>query len=217
VLAVGVYGGLLVVGFFFGVVAGYEPSKPPPLVASAVKDREPARRDDPKPEGPKPDPKVGAPTAGPEPKAAPTPRVDPPRPEPTPEPKKPDPPKAEPKKEEPKKAEPAATVPVVSFEKDVKPILRTYCFNCHGAAGKPKGDVDLTSLAKITDPNNPPILKPGDPEKSAIYFTIVDMSMPPQGSRPGKGETEVIRNWIAGGAKPRRRKFPRHGPEAGPR
>ncbi len=71
------------------------------------------------------------------------------------------------KTEEPKKETPVA-VKAVSFEKDIKPILRSYCFNCHGGAGKPKGDVNLTTLAKITEKGAPDILKPGDPKKSAL-------------------------------------------------
>jgi hypothetical protein len=286
VLGIAVFGGLLLVGFGFGIVTGYESPKPPTVVVKKEKEKE---KEQPKPDGPKIDPVVTAkaiscpplsadfePASGryrlkafhasgqsplatpavnvkegeylfavngrdvkppadpaglldttpgrltemtfaanadgkaprtvsfvlvPEPKT-----VDPPTPEPkkmdtTPEPKKIDNPSPEPKKVD--------AVAAVSFEKHVKPILRTYCFNCHGAAGKPKGDVDLTTLAKIIDPNNPPILKPGNLKGSAILTTIEDMSMPPNGPKPGKQEIDVIRNWILGGAKPRRRKLNR--------
>ena len=44
-------------------------------------------------------------------------------------------------------------------------------------------------------------LNKGPPRKA----TIEDMSMPPDPPRPGKGETDLIREWIRGGAKPRRR------------
>lgn len=205
--AIGVYGFLVTVGFFFGIVTGYERAKPP-------KDKEQAKAETPKPNPtPGPPPKVTTPT----PKVTPEPAKPEPKEEPKPEPKKIEPkpePKPEIKKEEPKKVEPKpdpkkdeTATSLVSFEKDVKPILRTYCFNCHGAAGKPKGDVDLTSLAKIIDPKNPPILKAGNAKGSAIFTTIDDQSMPPNGSRPSKGELEVIKNWIAGGAKPRRRRL----------
>jgi hypothetical protein len=187
-IGISVFGGLLVVGFFFGVVTGYESPKPPVVVVKEVT----------KPEPPKPQPKV-EPTPPPEPKKVePTP--------PPPEPKKVEPtPPPEPKKVNPSPEPKGTTEPAavaVSFEKNVKPILRTYCFNCHGAVGKPKGDVDLTTLAKILDPDNPPILKPGNLKGSAIFTTIDDGAMPPDPPRPGKGELDVIRNWILGGAKP---------------
>ena len=31
----------------------------------------------------------------------------------------------------------------LTFERDVRPILKTHCFLCHGEEEKPKGDVDL--------------------------------------------------------------------------
>ena len=67
-----------------------------------------------------------------------------------------------PKTDTPKKEE----VKAVSFKKDVVPILRSNCLNCHGAGkGNPKGDVDLTTIAKIkASPGN--LLVVGKPEKA---------------------------------------------------
>jgi hypothetical protein len=173
-------------------------------------------------EGPRAQPPVTPPPSG-NPKLIPNttpdlrkedPRPEPKREDPKPEPKKDTPkivemPKTEPKKEpktEPKKE---ATVSI-SFEKQVKPILMRYCGDCHGNAGKPKGDVDLRTLASIKELKT--TLVPGDPNKSRVYESITEMSMPPGGKpRPGKGETDLIREWIAGGAKPRRRKLRRPG------
>ena len=67
------------------------------------------------------------------------PKVEPPKVE-TPKIDMPPPPK----KNEPKTPE----LTPVSFQKDVLPIFRTYCLNCHGSGtGKPKGDVDLRTVA----------------------------------------------------------------------
>jgi hypothetical protein len=197
----GVFGGLVFMGFFFGVVTGYERPKPPTQVTAAPKETT-------RVEAPKLPKKE-------EPKAEP-PREDPPPPkkeEPKPEEPKVEPPKVDPPKVEsppPPKKEPPKTTVAVSFQKDVLPIFRTYCLNCHGTGtGKPRGDVDLRTVASIMKGGGGPIIEVGKPEKSAIYTSIVDNAMPPEGKRPGKGETDVIRDWILGGAKPRR---PARGP-----
>lgn len=31
----------------------------------------------------------------------------------------------------------------ITFEKDIRPIFKAYCLDCHGAAEKPKGGLDL--------------------------------------------------------------------------
>jgi mono/diheme cytochrome c family protein len=212
-LGVGVYGALLLVGFFFGIVTGYD--RPRTITVAKV---------------PKDSPKTDATTA-PQPKApetnptttlvpSTTPITNPvtnPAPPPKEMPEDPPPPKKEPPKIEvsakvdvtpPKKDEPKEILKPVSFQKDVLPIFRTHCLNCHGAAGKPKGDVDLRTVAAIKKGGGGPILEIGKPDKSAVYTQIVDGSMPPNGKGPGKGELEVIRNWILTGAKPRRRPIP---------
>ena len=50
------------------------------------------------------------------------------------------------------------------------------------------------------------LVKPGDPDKSPLYESIKAGRMPPDG-KPGPTEKEMmlIRDWIAGGAKERRR------------
>ena len=51
----------------------------------------------------------------------------------------------------------------LSFESDVRPILKTHCFHCHGEGEKLKGDVDLRlrrfMAGKKTDEGN--VLVPG--------------------------------------------------------
>ncbi|MEC8410557.1 MAG: c-type cytochrome domain-containing protein, partial [Planctomycetota bacterium] len=31
----------------------------------------------------------------------------------------------------------------LSFEKDIRPILKAHCFHCHGEQGETEGDLDL--------------------------------------------------------------------------
>ena len=136
-----VFGALVLVGFFFGIVTGYEPPKKN-LVAKAPKDNpKPAEKTDAKGT---PDARPATQPNQPEPpKDDNPPKEDPPKKDPP----KVDPPKIEvpPKKDDLKKED---LKPVVF--KDVLPILRVHCLNCHGAGtGKPKGDVNLTSIANM--------------------------------------------------------------------
>jgi len=199
-----VFGSLVLVGFFFGVVTGYDTPKPV-VVAKASKGLE---KDNPKPpasaapkETPQPQPQ---PAPAPPPKKDNSARVDPPKVDPP----KIDPPKVDPSKinPSPKKEEPKTQVLTpVSFQKDVMPILRTHCLNCHGATGKPKGDVNLTSIATMMKSRGK-ILSPGKPEDSDIYTSITEREMPDGGRpKPTSKELMTLRNWILTGAKPRRR------------
>jgi hypothetical protein len=193
-----VFGGLVLVGFLFGVVAGYESAKPVVVerVAKAT------------PDPPEPTPKKGqpvqpvpavkktdSPPQKPEPMKGDSPKVDPPRTDPVDAP----PP---PKKVEPK----SPTLSPVSFQREVLPILRTHCLNCHGAGtGKPKADVNLTSIASMKrSPGK--ILVPGKPEESDVYTSITEREMPDGGRpKPTPKELATLRNWILTGAKERRR------------
>lgn len=195
----GAFAGLLLVGFAFGVWAGAPPAKPKATeTAEAKKDKEPekpkptpvtppvVKKDDPKPE-PEPEPKPEPKKVEPEPKKT------------EPEPKKPDPPA--------KKVEPEPKKPdrVVLF-KEVQPILRAYCNDCHGAStGKPKGGVDTTTLAKMLASKGPPLV-PGKPNDSTVYTSVKSGEMPPDGKKgPDAKELQLLHDWIAGGAKERRR------------
>ena len=98
---------------------------------------------------------------------------------------------------------------VVSF-KQVSPIFMGYCGNCHGNVGKPKGGINLFSVAAIMKGGeNGDILKVGDPKKSKLYTCLAadaDTPMPPNGKPgPKPNELQLIHDWILGGAKERRR------------
>ncbi len=96
--------------------------------------------------------------------------------------------------------------PTFALLTHVIPILRTHCLNCHGAAGKPRGDVDLTTLAKLMkSPSPDKILVPGKPEESDFYTSITQRDMPGGGKpKPSDKELLVLKNWILTGAKERR-------------
>ncbi|HEV3384417.1 MAG TPA: c-type cytochrome domain-containing protein [Gemmata sp.] len=233
----GIYGTLLVIGFAFGIVTGYE--RPKTIAqAKATSDKDQANSDSPKPDT-KTTAKVALPTEPSKtqsattakdvpsttPDVTPKSKVDPKPPMPMtttpmndlkpPMPMTTTPPKTDP----PKPPMPTAITPpptdipkkedlkAVSFKTDVLPILRTHCLNCHGAVGKPKGNVDLRTLASLKNSpsENNKILVSTKPDESDFYTSITQRGMPKD--RPPLSEKEllVLKNWILTGAKERRR------------
>jgi hypothetical protein len=90
----------------------------------------------------------------------------------------------------------------VSFKTDVMPILRTHCLNCHGNVGKPKGDVDLRTIASLMKSTSPDkMLVIGKPEESDFYTSITKRDMPQNKPKPSDKEILVLKNWILTGAK----------------
>ena len=211
-----IYAGLALVGFSFGVWAGAAKPKPPETADAKPKEVVEKSIQTPAPKQKEPESKP----KDPEPKPEPV-KPDPPKPDPP----KPDPPKPPAKTEPPKTDPPKPPAKAVAF-KEVVPLFRTYCGNCHGLAGKPKGGVDLRTVAAILKGGaNGDILKAGDPMNSKLYTSMLpgaSEAMPPDG-KPGPSEKErlLIRDWIAGGAKERRRTIRRRGgrgdARAGPR
>lgn len=94
----------------------------------------------------------------------------------------------------------------VSFINDVAPILKENCFACHDAK-KRSGKYDMTTVEKLLagGSDGEPVTA-GKPAESAFYDLIVtkdDRRMPPRdkGEAVPKEKAEVIRKWIAEGAK----------------
>src|SRR5262245_23599706 len=85
----------------------------------------------------------------------------------------------------------------VSFKTDVMPILATNCMNCHGGKKK-KGGVDLESYAGVMK-----TIQAGKPDQSRLCKSLIGKGakqMPPKSSLDDK-EIELIRSWVAAGAK----------------
>lgn len=97
----------------------------------------------------------------------------------------------------------------VDFEKDVVPILRAKCYECHTGKKaetdkKPKADLALDSPAGILAGK---ILEAGKPDESPLYFRTVlpasddDVMPPADENKPvTQAEAETLKAWIAAGA-----------------
>jgi mono/diheme cytochrome c family protein len=91
----------------------------------------------------------------------------------------------------------------VTFERDVRPILKAHCTHCHGEEEKPKGGVDLRLrrfMDKVLDEGGH-VLVPGQPDQSEMVLLIREGEMPKKGKKVSPEELAVIERWIAQGAK----------------
>jgi hypothetical protein len=96
-----------------------------------------------------------------------------------------------------------ATAPkhAVNFESDVRPILRAYCFDCHGANDEPEAGLDLRLrrlIAKGGDSG--PAIVPGDREASLLLQRVVAGEMPPTEKKVPPEQVNVLAAWISAGA-----------------
>jgi hypothetical protein len=99
----------------------------------------------------------------------------------------------------------------VSFENDIKPILRRSCIPCHNPAIS-QGNINLSSYDSLMESRYftrpAPIAIAGNPSESRLYIVVTTgrdaIRMPPDDSnlrRLPSREAEKIRVWIDEGAK----------------
>lgn len=90
----------------------------------------------------------------------------------------------------------AAADAVLTFEKDVRPIVKAHCTHCHGEEDKPKGGVDLRLRRFMHE-----IILPGQPAKSKLIEIVRSGEMPEKGKKLTETEIAVLERWIAQGAQ----------------
>ncbi|MDP6741399.1 MAG: DUF1549 domain-containing protein, partial [Planctomycetota bacterium] len=98
----------------------------------------------------------------------------------------------------------------VDFQADVRPLLATRCFSCHGFDEDAReGGLRLDSRvgSRSLLPSGRVAVSPGDPEGSEMLQRVQaldpSMRMPPEGSGDplDPAEVDLLRRWIAGGAQ----------------
>ncbi|MGV3724861.1 MAG: c-type cytochrome domain-containing protein, partial [Actinomycetota bacterium] len=78
----------------------------------------------------------------------------------------------------PRAAKPAPP-PAISFEQDVRPVLKAYCFDCHGGTEKVEASLDLRLKRFIAKGGNSGhALVPGKPGQSVLIQRMKSGSMP---------------------------------------
>jgi len=96
---------------------------------------------------------------------------------------------------------PPAIAGAVDFDRQIKPLLVTYCYQCH-ANGRRSGGVRFDVLASATQQ-----VVPGNPDRSAMYHAITrsinasDHMPPPAQPQPEDEDLALIRQWILEGGR----------------
>jgi len=90
----------------------------------------------------------------------------------------------------------------VSYEKDIRPIFKTHCFQCHGESNVIEGGLDLRLNRFIQKGGeNGPATIAGDHKNSLIWQRVSSGEMPPEDSNLSPQEIRIIEQWIQLGAK----------------
>jgi mono/diheme cytochrome c family protein len=99
------------------------------------------------------------------------------------------------------KGKPAAST--VTFEQQVRPILKAHCFQCHGEGGKKEGGLDMRLRRfLVKGGESGPAIVPGNIRKSYLVARIRAGEMPPgKKQKLTRKELKAVERWIAAGAK----------------
>ena len=102
----------------------------------------------------------------------------------------------------------------VDYLRDVKPILAEKCFACHGALKQKAGlRLDASTLI-LKGGKDGPVVIPGKVGESTLMERVTDpdedsvMPPPAEGERLEHEQVEILRKWIAAGAKAPEEKIP---------
>ena len=94
----------------------------------------------------------------------------------------------------------------LTFEKDVRPIFKAYCLDCHGGGEALKGHLDLR-LKRFAERggDSGPAVVAGRPEESLLIERLKNGEMPPGEKKVPPEQIALIERWIAGGALAKRK------------
>jgi hypothetical protein len=93
----------------------------------------------------------------------------------------------------------------IQFELHVRPILKAYCLDCHGAGEKLKGKLDLRLRRfAVAGGSSGPAVVPHDAANSHLVKRIKSGEMPPTAVKVPADKIAIIERWIAAGAPAKR-------------
>ena len=91
-----------------------------------------------------------------------------------------------------------------TYEADVRPILKTHCFHCHGEGGRIEGGLDLRLRRLIAaGGDSGAAVISGQPQHSLLIQRMRAGEMPPEdvAIRPSADDLALIEAWVAEGAR----------------
>src|SRR2546421_10520018 len=93
----------------------------------------------------------------------------------------------------------------IDFQKEVRPLFESRCFECHGPRKQKSGlRLDRKSSAFQGGDSGKPAVVPGKSAESLLVQKITskdpDEIMPPKGEKLTSSETELLKKWIDQGA-----------------
>ena len=96
----------------------------------------------------------------------------------------------------------ACAGPTWTFEADVRPILKTHCFQCHGEESVNKGNLDVRLVRLlVSGGDSGAAVMPGKAVDSLLIERLESGEMPPGEKKVLAEELRVIREWIDQGAR----------------
>jgi hypothetical protein len=92
--------------------------------------------------------------------------------------------------------------PGLTFEKDVRPILKQHCFHCHGDFPKPKGGLDLRTVKMmVKGGESGAAITPGHADASHLWERVSTDEMPEGAKKLSARQKAILKQWIEQGAK----------------
>ncbi|MEZ6121870.1 MAG: c-type cytochrome domain-containing protein [Planctomycetaceae bacterium] len=96
----------------------------------------------------------------------------------------------------------ASVASELTFERDIRPILRAHCLDCHGATDMPEGGLDLRQVRRmLSGGDSGTAIVAGNADGSLLLQRVRDGEMPPGETKVTAKELETLTKWIASGAK----------------
>ena len=89
----------------------------------------------------------------------------------------------------------------LTFEKDIRPIFREHCYDCHGATDQLEGNLDLRLVRfMVRGGESGPAILANQPEQSLLVSRLRAGEMPPGAVPVPEEQIATIERWIAAGA-----------------
>jgi cytochrome c553 len=96
----------------------------------------------------------------------------------------------------------AAERSLLTFEQDVRPILKTHCFHCHGEAGEKKGGLDVRLVRYLQQGGkHGAAIVASQPEQSRLLQMVKAGEMPEGKAKLPDQDIATLEKWIAQGAR----------------